>query len=363
VLSNTLSLLSLCFHGCFEVAFREVELLRSRSILLDENYHPKLLHPSVYWPLPDHAERNCSPKEAMAAWCDLVRELLSGRQPVGRGDVAVDARVQSTPAQLQILEELRSFAQVQRENSQQRWQPNFRSALDILDDLSKRLELESTASDKVLTSKMAAEREAQSLLNIHEAVQHYRNERSCCVCRETLSNDGLWCLAPETRNGELIVEPDAHFTCTACLEGIVEHECDATDPDGLTMGRLHENYKQMQRVVRCPGWFQGRRCLKCFDDRLVDGKIVQYPEAYRILTHARKHVLEHQLVQHYNALMEQKEEDIRKEIKRDNLSHEVSRHRMHIVENILNLRCPRCKCVFLDFEGKVLAACCQLYAH
>jgi hypothetical protein len=73
----------------------EAELLQSRSILLDESYHPKLLHPSVYWPLPDHAERSRSPKEAMAAWCDLVRELLSGRQPVGRGDVAVDTRTAS----------------------------------------------------------------------------------------------------------------------------------------------------------------------------------------------------------------------------------------------------------------------------
>jgi hypothetical protein len=87
-----------------------------------------------------------------------------------------------------MLEELRSFAQAQRENSQQRWQLSSRSALDIL--------------------------------------------------------DGLWCLAPETRNGELIAEPDAHFTYAACLESIVEHECDATDPDGLTMGRLHEAYKQ-----------------------------------------------------------------------------------------------------------------------
>jgi hypothetical protein len=45
------------------------------------------------------------------------------------------------------------------------------------------------------------------------------------------------------------------------------------------------------------------------EDRPVDGKIVPCPEAYRILTHARKHVLEHQLVQHYHASME---EDIRK---------------------------------------------------
>jgi hypothetical protein len=307
--------------------------------------------------LPDHVERNCSPKEALAAWCDLVSELLSGRQSVGRECVAVDTRVRSTRAQLQILEELRSFAQVQRENSQQRWQPNFRSALDILDDLSKRLERVSTASDKVLTSKMAAEREVQSLRRIHEAVQHYRHERSCCVCGETPLNDGLWCLAPETRHGELVVEPDAHFTCAACLEGIVKHECDANDPDGLTMSRLLENYEKMQKVVRCPGWFQGRRCPKCFEDRLVDGKIIRYPEAYHVLTQARQRVLERQLTTHYNALMVKKEEEIRKEMKRNSLSQQVARHRMHIVENILNLRCPRCKSVFVDFEGKVFAAC------
>jgi len=82
-------------------------------------------------------------------------------------------------------------------------------------------------------------------------------------------------------------------------------------------------------------------------------------DAFQQLTRARDEVAEVRAENRLRAEFEARLERQRQELARGQEAHaqNVSRHRSHIAENILTLKCPRCSRAFVDFTGCMALTC------
>jgi len=84
-------------------------------------------------------------------------------------------------------------------------------------------------------------------------------------------------------------------------------------------------------------------------------------DAFQLITRARDEVAELRAENRLRAEYEARMELLRQELARGQDAHaqKVSRHRLHIAENILTLKCPRAQCgrAFLDYAGCMALTC------
>ena len=78
------------------------------------------------------------------------------------------------------------------------------------------------------------------------------------------------------------------------------------------------------------------------------------PEAFTLYLGGRRQLLEKELARDAD---ERLQLELKKLTEMDEQQREVLSAHRHITENIINLKCPRCKAVFVDFEGCFAVKC------
>ena len=124
--------------------------------------------------------------------------------------------------------------------------------------------------------------------------------------------------------------------CSGCFEGHVESECDRPEFDGSIVcpfNRLNE--------CDCTG----------FSQRFILGQL--HDDAFKEYERKRDAQKERELVIKLEA---QIEERVRKEMEASNGD---EKHRQHIIENFLTLRCPnkKCRAAYFEFDGCLSVMC------
>lgn len=162
--------------------------------------------------------------------------------------------------------------------------------------------------------------------------------QECCVCFDDFygMRDGVTC------DGD-----NQHFTCTECFKAHVTSSC--TD----------EMRKQEMRAgkVHCPYCVFPPTADTCdsapFSGQLIAGHCDA--AGFKLYQEARVRLLEAKLAREAEVTMEKR---IAAELaKMKLLGKEVFEARKHIIEEILTLKCPKCKQAFVDFSGCMALTC------
>ncbi len=159
-------------------------------------------------------------------------------------------------------------------------------------------------------------------------------ERECMVCLDLFQPlDGLECHR----------EYEPHFLCRACFAQHVAVEC------GAEVGDLA---KREGRVF-CPN---RRLADSCTSRAYSDLEIATAVDAAGFAAYCKAlgKVTEQRLAVEMNARVQQEVERL---AKLDALQRQVERARHHIVDEILTLKCPRCRAAFVDFDGCMALTC------
>ena len=133
-----------------------------------------------------------------------------------------------------------------------------------------------------------------------------------------------------------------HALCSGCFEGHVESECDRPEFDGS---------------ITCPFSRMNECDCSGFSQRFILGHL--HDDAFKEYERKRDAQKERELVIKLEAEIEER---VRKEMAN---SHGIEKHRQHIIENILTLRCPskRCRAAYFEFDGCLSVMCSKCRTH
>ena len=181
--------------------------------------------------------------------------------------------------------------------------------------------------------KIEAERQASRQTAAEEAAALMR---TCQICFDEVSvTVGIECQGAQK-----------HFTCSDCFSGHVTTESSA-DPDLL---------QKRKACVSCP---LGRGDLGCDAPSFTDAEVAQCAteEAFSEYSGAKIKLMEQALSREIEATERARfNAEIERLQRMSEEQREVHMARIQI-ESMLNLKCPRCKAVFLDFNGCMALNC------
>jgi len=146
------------------------------------------------------------------------------------------------------------------------------------------------------------------------------NVRAFCPSDECSSLKGIRC-------------PNKHFTCDDCFGPYVSSVCD----DALSKGRLE---------VKCV------ECIFVFQDHDVCYHVD--PGTYHKFDEAGKKLHVQKALEEEN---QRREEELQRQKRMSEEERKINDARNKITEDILTLKCPRCKKAFVDFEGCFALKC------
>ena len=165
----------------------------------------------------------------------------------------------------------------------------------------------------------------------------------------------------------LLIPPSPPIECIRCFQNIPAGEmaisCEGIDErkhymDSLCFSSLissqlllenREDFVRHNRRIVCP------HCLGEYDERdIMDVLENELSDIYlAIRDDIQSHITAEEIERRLRAKLQKDDETAR------HREHRVARHRSHITENILTLKCPRCRLAILDFqEGDCFAIRC-----
>eukprot|EP01047_Picozoa_sp_COSAG01_P070106 COSAG01_NODE_10539_length_2136_cov_3.113402_2_plen_481_part_00 len=171
-----------------------------------------------------------------------------------------------------------------------------------------------------------------------ETAEHLEASKlDCVICFDSFAPaDGISCHA----------DADKHFLCNECFEAHVKTESETEAMDLLA---------QREGCVFCPGCEE----TPAFSDAEVarhcnDAVFVIYTDAKKKLVEAR---LAEQIGAEERARMDAELERLQKMTDEEREVEKERRHIEDIFEDMLYLKCPRCKMVFVDFTNCAALTC------
>eukprot|EP01052_Picozoa_sp_SAG31_P039169 SAG31_NODE_5377_length_2576_cov_1.652806_1_plen_299_part_00 len=172
-------------------------------------------------------------------------------------------------------------------------------------------------------------------------------EQECVICFGAFTGygDGIQC--SPFRTGKTSVA-ERHFICNECFEAYVESESRTDDLDLLA--------KRGGNVL-CPECKQvGPRRR---DTAYNDAEVAQHVSAdtFRLYNEGKKKLVETQLAKEMEEEMNRRlEMELRRREQQTEEQRKIDTARRDI-EDLLNLKCPRCGTVFVDFSGCMALTC------
>lgn len=136
-----------------------------------------------------------------------------------------------------------------------------------------------------------------------------------------------------------------HLLCAGCFSAQVQSQSSIEE-----RGRFEENVCAVVCQF-CPAGVP-----RAFSDSEVALRVPD--ESFALLMQARSQVAERRICAEQEQLFRQRLAAIREDLQKSTAAdHEVHQHRLHIAENVLTLKCPRCQRAFVDFDGCFALKC------
>lgn len=167
-----------------------------------------------------------------------------------------------------------------------------------------------------------------------------QNARSCGACySDLLSNEGVSCsaLAPNVK----------HLLCEPCFNVMCLHQASVEE-----RGKLKQNGSRIMCTFCAPPLFSA------FSEKEI--ALYLLDENLALFRRACNEIIEARAYEAAESLFNTRLADIRQDANTSAKAQKSAHHRLHIAENILTLKCPRCKIAFLDFSGGCLDLSCEL---
>jgi hypothetical protein len=166
------------------------------------------------------------------------------------------------------------------------------------------------------------------------------SELKCQVCFESfLPNEGISCCA---------VGSDPHFLCDECFTGHVKEESRTEAMDLL---------EQRGGNVFCPMRLYGCKGAPAFTD--ADVARHSTDEVFELYTLAKRKLVETKLAREIGAAEKARFEAELKRLEQMSADERAVEHERRHIEDMLNLKCPRCAMVFVDFSNCAALTCGQ----
>ena len=209
----------------------------------------------------------------------------------------------------------------------------------MLQELEDKRQREEDEKEK-MARMMAEERDAARILAEEKRRKEEENEaalqRDCCICLCPFRvNEGVHCANSSS----------PHSVCDDCFSMHVQTESSA---DGDLLERRNG-------CVFCPLQQHGCEGTAAFEDVVIAQHVPQ--ETFEMYTNAKMTLLEQRLASEIEAdvkmRLEQEQARLEKLTQAQRAVDEARRH----IEDLLNLKCPRCSSAFLDFNGCMALKC------
>jgi len=167
--------------------------------------------------------------------------------------------------------------------------------------------------------------------------QHQKPQRECEICKTNFPpGEGISC----SRGKSNSVRPHtSHFVCKDCFENYVNAE---SDKDTRII-------QKMNCQLHCPQFQHGCDESSPYEDHAIS-KLVSQKTFDKYIEKFKVQPKEARLIEE----MEKKKEADRI---REQSMDEVQKLRLKIIEDILTLKCPRCKSAFSNFDGCLALRC------
>jgi hypothetical protein len=166
--------------------------------------------------------------------------------------------------------------------------------------------------------------------------------RTCLLCMcPYLITQGVTCNNPRNDHG------GPHFLCNECLSDYVTSCC---------QDEKMAKFEDTNCRIFCPKWYEDECFGSCYDDVTLavnaDAKAFQTYQDFRLKVKEKGIASDIQ-----KDADERLQSELARLIKMSEEKRLIYKTRLHIVEQLLNLRCPRNGCVFADFTGCFALTC------
>eukprot|EP00928_Gymnodinium_smaydae_P049335 TRINITY_DN33100_c0_g1_i1.p1 TRINITY_DN33100_c0_g1~~TRINITY_DN33100_c0_g1_i1.p1 ORF type:complete len:1131 (+),score=167.08 TRINITY_DN33100_c0_g1_i1:131-3394(+) len=205
------------------------------------------------------------------------------------------------------------------------------SAAQDLKSQAEALKVKAAADLKIEMDRGRAQLDAQIAAHGGAGLQ-LDEERTCVICYDDFKgyNDGVECCGSEP-----------HFVCNECFAASVQSSIsDEIGKQDLRGGRLACPFRTFPHT-------EGSCDAPCFDDRVVARKVDK--DTFETYQDVRTKLLEARLAREADADMEKKIAAAIKKMEAEGAK--VFQTQQFIVDDILTMRCPRCKMAFADWDG------------
>jgi hypothetical protein len=167
--------------------------------------------------------------------------------------------------------------------------------------------------------------------------------RICAICLAFCSvDDGVKCASDQPDESE-------HFMCSGCLDSYLKIKLEQTGRNALVAGK---------GKVCCP---MCSAQIVGFAKHLSDELLAQYLDAFT-------QGMSEELEQQFDIRVQQRVDALRNELENRYLApnciidERVRRAEIHVIEEILTVKCPRCSQAFVDFDGCFALQCSRCAA-
>jgi hypothetical protein len=129
----------------------------------------------------------------------------------------------------------------------------------------------------------------------------------------------------------------------------------AMDDDSVVIGKLRED--SIDALIACPGYGpDGSLCQRRFKNSRIIKSLS--PEAIERMQRAILALTEKRVMRSFEQqLQERLRIEVTKYLNTDERTRALEQHKTHIIEQFLNLRCPRCHAAFVEFDGCLAVNC------
>jgi hypothetical protein len=267
---------------------------------------------------------------SLAAWLNGVDTLQQHQRPTATSVPAVAAWSSHPPPPRAYTTKAASVAGTRQESERKTKANEAAAAKGNLAAAAAEAE-EAAATKAAAAAEAAAAKEAAAARDAEAAAA----ATTCGVCTEPHNiRDCVRC-------------PGGHAVCKTCFEDQIGSQTGVEDRDSFIRNgcSIICEFCKPNKVL-----FRERDFISLVSD-----------DAFQLLTRARDEVTEVRTERRLQAEFEARIERVRQELGRGQEAHaqNVSRHRLHIAENILTLKCPRAQCrrAFLDYTGCMALTC------
>jgi serine/threonine protein kinase len=184
-----------------------------------------------------------------------------------------------------------------------------------------------SAADRV-TATVALQNQLLALGAIVE------DQQQCFICSEVFTvSSGVECSATEI--------DQRHFTCNDCFDSWIKSKVTSDDDDQTALNKLQLHLAEDRGRIQCPG-------ISCTSDKFTPQCIAQHvtPETHHLymiqLDEGSKRIVMPELQKEFNQTITAIRAELAAAVALNSIEEAARMSELHVIENIITIKCPRC---------------------